>query len=207
MQSGFRLDIRTLTLLTGAALALYVLNDLRSLSANSCPTTVGSPLVQDRVVTKELVITDDQGTTRVRLGNSNLNAPALSLHDGRGNERGLLRLNQNEVPSLRLFDANGTLRSGVGFAQNDLSPHLWFFDEAGAGTELMPPMMPTNLSADISQMQRSIQTVEEVDPCNTIIYYKDGSVQYNATMNINETTVSGRPFQVQKADVSTDTDK
>jgi len=184
MQLGFRLNIQTLCLLSGAALALFVLNDLRSLNS---ATEVGPPIVQDRVVTKELVIADDQGQTRVRLGNSNLNAPALSLYDRSGQERGLLRLNENDVPSLRLFDSNGTLRSGMGFAQNDLTPHLWFFTDNGLASEILPSLAP----------RTSVSYTVTPDALGSSVDYSGTSVRYlGSPTNCYETTITWQDHAV-----------
>ena len=148
MNLNFRMDTATLALLMSALVALLLLHDM-----NAHPPTVSAPAsamtrlsVQDRVVTKELVLTDDSGQTRVRIGMNELNAPALSLRDGSGQERAMLRLNQDDVPSLRLFDENGILRSGVGFTHGTLEPHLWFFDRDGSTSETLPSMGTVNLN-------------------------------------------------------------
>ena len=138
MNFKVRIDIRTLCLLSAAVLTLYVLYDLRSLAALSSSQNTTRTLVQDRVVTKELIVTDSDGNARVRFGSNEQHAPALSLYSRSGQERGLLRLNQNEIPSLRLFDENGALRSGMGSAKTTLEPHLWFYDQDGTVMELLP---------------------------------------------------------------------
>lgn len=143
MNCKVRIDIRTLCLLSATVLALYVLYDLRSLAALSSSQSTTRTLVQDRVVTKELIVTDSGWNARVRLGSNEQKAPALSLYSRSGQERGLLRLNQNDVPSLRLFDENGTLRSGMGFARATLEPHLWFYDQDGSVQQLLPTIGPS----------------------------------------------------------------
>ena len=138
MRFSFRMDAVTFCALMGAMLALLVLLDIQSLHQAKPHRAGMTSGVQERVVTREFVLADENGSSRVRIGMNELNAPALSLYDKSGNERALLRLNQNNIPSLRLFDANGTMREGMGFAQGSLEPHLWFFDANGGTSELMP---------------------------------------------------------------------
>lgn len=147
MNFSFRVDTTTLAILMSAIVALLVLHDIHA--HQPLPATASAPTrisVQDRVVTKEFVLTDDSGQTRVRIGMNELDAPALSLYDRGGQERALVRLNKDDVPSLRLFDQSGTLRSGIGFTRGTLEPHLWFFDQDGSTSETMPSMETLNVN-------------------------------------------------------------
>ena len=148
MDLNVRIDTPTLAVFLGAAAGLLLLRDIcahrHAVPAPTCAAT--RLVVQDRVVTKEFVLTDDSGQTRARIGMNELDAPALSLHDKSGQNRALLRLNQDDIPSLRLFDENETLRSGVGFAQGTMEPHLWFFDQDGTINETLPSMGTPNLN-------------------------------------------------------------
>lgn len=148
MNFNFRVDTTTLAILMSAIVALLLMHDIHAhhqvVPASTLPMTQIS--VQDRVVTKEFLLTDDSGQTRARIGMNELNAPALSLYDRGGQQRALVRLNRDDVPSLRLFDQSGTLRGGMGFTRGTLEPHLWFFDQDGSTSETLPSLGTLSLN-------------------------------------------------------------
>ncbi len=136
MKFSLHLSNVALALITSALLGLLILTDI-SLRMASAPT-VAPPVSSERVVTRELTLTDSQGRVRIRMAVDENDAPSLQMFGQDGGKRAALRLNKNDAPSLRLYDATGSVRSVTGFIwnQRDASaaqPALIQFDDSGVG--------------------------------------------------------------------------
>jgi len=131
MKFSLHLSNVALALITSALLGLLLLTDI-SMRMSAAPAT--APAVSsEKVVTKELTLTDSQGRVRIRMAVDESDAPSLQMYGQDGGKRALLRLNQNDVPSLRLYDATGSVRSVTGFTLNDMQPAFVQFNESGVG--------------------------------------------------------------------------
>ena len=188
MRFSIRVDSMTFCALMGATLALLMLLDIQSLRQTAPRRANMANTVQERVVTKEFVLTDESGNKRVRIGLNELDAPALSLYDKSGTERALLRLNRDDVPSLRLFDENGTMREGMGFAQGSMEPHLWFFDANGGTSELLPAGNSNN-GIRLNYLSSGSIRLNYLNHSIDARYYdmgtKDSSILWNVPADVN----------------------
>jgi hypothetical protein len=128
-----RLSPPALYSLIGLLVTITVFSYLAGKRTATSPMYVGTTGVQERVVTKEFVLVDDSGNTRVRIAMNENDAPAVQMFDKSGKQRAQLRLNKNDVPSLRLYDSAGTLRSVTGFNLHDGTPAFVEFDANGIG--------------------------------------------------------------------------
>ena len=130
MKFSLHLSNVALALITSALLGLLLLTDI---SMRMAQPAAAPAVSSEKVVTKELTLTDSQGRVRIRMAVDDSDAPSLQMYGQDGGKRALLRLNQNDVPSLRLYDASGSVRSVTGFTLNDMQPAFVQFDETGAG--------------------------------------------------------------------------
>jgi len=130
MRDRFHLSNSAIFAVMWIALSGLVLHDI-SLRHQGGGSGTG---VSDRVVTKEFMLVDNNGTTRARIGMTDkTNAPSVQLFDAAGAQRAQLRLNKDDVPSLRLYSGEGKLKSVVGFTLNDMRPTFVTFDANGVG--------------------------------------------------------------------------
>ena len=132
MKFSLHLSNVALALITSALLGLLILTDI-TVRMNPAPAALAPAVASEKVVTRELTLTDSQGRVRIRMAVEDNDAPSLQMFGQDGVKRAALRLNQNDVPSLRLYDATGSVRSVTGFTLNDMQPAFIQFGENGTG--------------------------------------------------------------------------
>ena len=149
MKFSLHLSNVALALLTSAFLGLLLLTDI-TMRMNPAPSAVAPAVTSEKVVTRELTLTDSQGRVRIRMAVDDSDAPSIEMNGQDGGKRALLRLNQNDVPSLRLYDASGTVRSVTGFTLRDMQPVFAQFDANGVGRAIdSAPYLSGRVNAQI----------------------------------------------------------
>ena len=111
MKLSVRLSNAGMMSIIGLVIAVLLLTDVSARREHVVvmPGMQTSPVVTDKVVTKEFVLVDDNGNERARVGMNDVNGPALQLFDKNHQQRAMLRLNKDDLaPGDRL---RGTLHS------------------------------------------------------------------------------------------------
>jgi len=186
MKLSVRLSNAGMMSIIGLVVAVLLLTDIsahreRTMMVPSIQTSSG---VTDKVVTKEFVLVDDNGTPRARIGMNDVNGPALQLFDKQGQQRAMLRLNKDDVPSLRLYDEASKLRSVTGFNLNTMEPQFILFDDNGNGRPV------NNLGLDGISTFSSLYRDEDVAH-NSQVEYTPAPSQESINLE-----VSGNTFRV-----------